>query len=165
MPLVAIAPTRIELPDLRLVGACSFANYFENGQQVLFGETWERLRQDTIDDSLRTNLNEWFGLELYPADFKQNRRWYYAACAAVKSLDVEYPSHLISRFIPAAEYVKFTVKGPVTEIAPAFRHIYDSWLPQAGVKLKGYYDLEYYDERFKGPCDAESMMDILLPLA
>jgi len=31
--------------------------------------------------------------------------------------------------------------------------------------LAGYYDMEAYDERFKGPCSPDSLMDILLPLA
>ena len=43
MALISIEPTTCKLPDLRLVGACSFANFFAGGQQVLFGETWERL--------------------------------------------------------------------------------------------------------------------------
>jgi predicted transcriptional regulator YdeE len=61
--------------------------------------------------------------------------------------------------------LKFTVDGPVTEVGTAFRFIYDQWLPKSGIKLAGYYDLEAYDERFTGPCNADSQMDILLPLA
>jgi predicted transcriptional regulator YdeE len=165
MGLISTEPTTLKLPDLKLVGACSFANFFNNGQQVLFGETWQRLHECKIDNELLANPKRSFALELYPPGFPKDHRWYYCACVEVKSFEAEYPPNLLFRYIPAAEYVKFTVKGPVTEVGPAFRQIYDHWLISAGVKLKGYYDLESYDERFKGPCDADSVMDILLPLA
>jgi AraC family transcriptional regulator len=164
MPLITTNPTEIELPDLRLVGACAFADFFA-GQQSLFGETWERLMRCPIPDKYRVQPHRSFGLELFPKNFPQDRRWYYCACDEVNTLEAPYPGDFISRFIPAARYLKFSVAGPVTEVAPAFRKIYEHWLPNAGVKLAGYYDLECYDERFKGPCNAESLMDILLPLA
>jgi AraC family transcriptional regulator len=164
MPLVSTEPTELELPDLKLVGTCTFADFF-NGKTELFGETWERFVQQPIEFDLRVDPDQHFGLELYPPEFSQNRTWYYCACCAVKSLDVKYPSSMMARFIPAARYLRFTVSGPVSELAPAFRYVYDQWLPKSGVKLAGYYDLEYYDERFKGPCEADSLIDILLPLA
>jgi predicted transcriptional regulator YdeE len=164
MPLVSEEPATCELPDLHLVGTCTYADFF-NGKMDLFGETWERFIQHPIDFNLRTNADEHFGLGLYPPEFPQNKTWYYFACCAVKSADVVYPASMVARFIPASRYLKFTVAGAVTELAPAFRFIYDQWLPKSGVKLAGYYDLEYYDERFKGPCDASSQIDVLLPLA
>lgn len=163
MPLVSTEPSEIELPELKLVGTCAFADFFD-GQMSLFGETWERLLKHQIDDSLRAHPNRSFGLELYPPEFPQDRRWYYCACVEVKDLAMPYPPSMVARFIPAALYLKFTVAGPVAEVAQAFRHIYDIWLPASGVKLAGYYDLEFYDERFKGPEAVDSEMDILLPL-
>jgi predicted transcriptional regulator YdeE len=164
MPLITTEPAEIALPDLKLVGACAFADFFDN-QRHLFGETWERLFHHLVAEENRAHPHRSIALELYPPEFPKDPRWYYLACVEVKDLAAEYPSSLVSRFIPAARYLKFTVAGPVTDVGPAFRQIYDQWLPNAGVKLAGYYDLEYYDERFKGPCDAGSQMDILLPLA
>ena len=69
----------------------------------------------------------------------------------MKIFEHEYPSNLMFRDSSRRrEYLKFTVEGPVTEVGPAFRQIYDSWLPTSGVKLTGYYDLEMYDERVQG---------------
>jgi AraC family transcriptional regulator len=165
MPLITTEPTEIELPDLKLVGTCTFCDFFSNNQQNLFGERWERFCHHPIPTEKRANPNRSFALELYPPEFPKDRRWYYMACVEVKDLADVYPSALMSRFIPAARYLKFTVGGPVTEVGPAFRKIYDEWLPKSTVKLAGYYDMEQYDERFKGPCEADSQMDILLPLA
>jgi AraC family transcriptional regulator len=165
MPLVSNDPTPWELPDLKLVGACTFANFFENNQHTLFPETWARLHQSKLDGEQLANPTRSFGLELYPPGFPKDHRWYYCACVEVKSFEITYPSNLLFRFIPAAKYLKFTVEGPVTEIGPSFRYIYQEWLPKAGVKLAGFYDLEMYDERFKNPSDPSSQVDILLPLA
>jgi predicted transcriptional regulator YdeE len=165
MPLVSEDPTFCELPDLKLVGPCAFGDFFSNNQQCLFGETWERLHQHMIPDELRIHHNRSFALELYPPEFPKDRRWYYCACVEVKTFETRYPSNMIARFIPAARYAKFTVAGPITEVGPTFRFLYDQWLPKSGIKLAGYYDMEAYDERFKGPCSPDSMMDILLPLA
>src|SRR5262245_15953473 len=129
MPLVSNEPTTFELPDLKLVGACTFADFFSNNQKYLFGETWERLCHHPIDNELRTHPNRSFALELYPPDFPKDRRWYYCACFEVKSFEARFPSNMVARFIPAAQYLKFTVAGPVTEVAPAFRQIYDHLLP------------------------------------
>jgi AraC family transcriptional regulator len=165
MPLISTEPTEIELPDLKLVGACTFCNFFADSQKNLFADTWERSCHQPIPNEKRANPNRSFALELYPPDFQKDRRWYYMACVEVKDLNETYPSSFVSRFIPAARYLKFTVQGPVTEVGPAFRTIYDELLPNSGRKIARYYDLEHYDERFKGPCDDSSQMDILIPLA
>lgn len=165
MPLVSNEPTTCELPDLKLVGACSFADFFAEGAHAMFPETWERLHQCQLDNELLANPKRSFGLELYPQKFPQDRRWYYFACVEVKTFEKVYPSNLLCRFFPAARYLKFTVDGPVCEIGPTFQYIYKTWLPNSGVKLAGYYDMEVYDERFKGPMATDSQIDILLPLA
>lgn len=165
MPLVSEDPTTCELPDLKLVGACTFADFFANGQQTLFGETWERFVSQSIPEQLLSNPGRWFGLELYPPEFPTARSWYYCACAEVKDFEAVFPPSMVARFIPAASYLKFTVAGAVTELAPAFRFIYDRWLPSSGIQLARYYDLEFYDERFQGACNENSLIDILVPLA
>jgi AraC family transcriptional regulator len=165
MPLVSTEPTAFQLPDLLLAGTCAFANFFSNNQWPLIGECWERLMHHVAEIPNRVHPERSFGLELFPPEFKHDRRWYYCACVEVASASVPLPSNLLCRFVPAAQYARFSVEGPVTEIAPAFRYIYDEWLPKSKVKLVGTYDLEMYGEEFKGPCDENSVTHILLPLA
>ncbi|MBE7463839.1 MAG: GyrI-like domain-containing protein [Planctomycetes bacterium] len=167
MPLLSNEPKRIELPDLRLVGACGFANFFEAeiGQQI--GGVWDRFFSHFAQiEKLKKESSGLFGLELYPPGFpKQEPRWYYMACAEVETLDAPQPSAFVSRFIPASAYACFTHRGTLDGLPKAFRTLYDEWLPASGVKLRGTHDLERYDDRFKGPADPESEVDILLPLA
>jgi predicted transcriptional regulator YdeE len=164
MPLVSTEPTRLELPDLKLVGTCAFADFFSNNQHTLFGETWERFLKHVGEVQNQAGTTRFFGMELYPQEFPADRRWYYLACVEVSDLAVPYPPNMVGRFIPAAEYLRFTIDGPVTEIGPAMRFICDQWLPKSNVKRNHSYDLEMYDERFKDPCDERSQMDILIPL-
>jgi predicted transcriptional regulator YdeE len=164
MPLVSTEPTRLKLPDLKLVGTCAFADFFSNNQHTLFGETWERFLKHIGEIKNRANPTQMFGIELYPQEFPTDRRWYYMAAVEVTDLASPQPRDMVARFIPAAEYLRFTVAGPVTEIGPAMRIICDQWLPKTNLK-RGHYDLEFYDERFKGSCDVNSQMDILIPLA
>ena len=164
MPLISLKPKSCELPDLRLVGVCSFANFFADEQWPLIGDTWERFSNCQAVIENRSSPDRCFGLELYPSAFSKDRRWYYMACTEVTHLDQAFPSDTICRFIPASSYVRFTVSGPVTEIAPAFRYIYDKWLPSSGVRISAAYDLELYDSRFVDPCSEDSMVDLLLPV-
>ena len=76
-----------------------------------------------------------------------------------------FPPNLLCRYIPAARYARSQVSGDVTELAPAFRYIYDEWKPKTDWKLAGTYDLELYGEEFKSPCDPQSVTHLLLPLA
>ena len=165
MPLLSTKPSECEFPDLMLAGACAFANFFSDSQWRLIGETWERLMHHIGEIPNRVHPEQNFGLELYPPEFKSDGRWYYCACVEVASFSVKLPANLLCRFVPAARYVKFSVKGTVTEIAPAFRYIYDEWLPKSKIKLAGTYDLELYGPEFKDPCDENSVTHILLPLA
>lgn len=165
MPLISTEPTPDELPDLMLAGTCSYADYFANDQMGLFGQTWERLMHHMHEVPNRVNAQRNFGMSMYPPEFPQDHRWYYCACVEVASLATRLPSNMLCRFVPAAKYLKFSVRGPVTDIAPAFRYVYEEWLPKANVTISGTYDLELYDVEFKDPCDPESVSHILLPLA
>jgi hypothetical protein len=49
--------------------------------------------------------------------------------------------------------------------SPTASAIPDPMATKVRYELADYYDVEAYDERFKGPCSPDSMMDILLPLA
>jgi AraC family transcriptional regulator len=164
MPLISKEPSTCELPDLLLAGACSFANFFANNQWSLLGETWDRLMKHVGEIPNRVHSERAYALELYPPEFCQDRRWYYCACVEVDSISTRLPTNLLCRYIPADRYAKFSVRGPVTELAPAFRYIYDEWMPNTTLKLACHYDLELYGEEFKGPCDPNSVTHLLLPL-
>ena len=119
MPLVSIEPDAVELPGLRLAGACSFANFFENNQWPLLGETWQRLTAHIEAIPNRVRPDRTFGLELYPPEFCTDRRWYYCACVEVEDFLTVFPTNLLCRYIPPARYARFRVAGDVRELAPA----------------------------------------------
>ncbi len=166
MPLVSTDPELTSLPALKLVGTVSFMNFFGDESSVrFFGETWERYHAELGRIQRRINPDRCFGLQLYPKNFPDDSRWYYGAVTEVETLDHPQESDFVSKYLPEAEYYKFTVRGPVTEIGLAFRKIYEEWLPKSGAKIAGTYDLECYDHRFTAPDSPDSETDILIPRA
>ncbi|WP_256760479.1 GyrI-like domain-containing protein [Cohnella sp. WQ 127256] len=66
---------------------------------------------------------------------------------------------------PAQRYAVFTHKGNIEQLGVTYELIYSKWLPFHGLEpIKGI-DFERYDERFIGPEDERSEMDIYIPVA
>lgn len=164
MPLVSEDPRTIELPDLRLVGTMSLVDFRENQDPAVFQETWARFSElgDTLSPH-RTNPERTFGLNLFPPTFPGDMRWYYGACVEVTTLEQDYPSSLLARYLPAASYHAFEVVGPASEIAPAYDRAWEILAGIHGGKPTCPVNLELYDQRFTGPDDPSARMDLLFP--
>jgi AraC family transcriptional regulator len=130
----------------------------------LFKRAWDRLGKRLCNIGNRVNEREAFGLELYGPEFHIERLWTYLAAVEVTSLE-GLPMDMVARKIPAATYAVFTVHGAIEAIGPAFRQIYDTWLPRSGYELRHPYDFELYDERFDIGAPDRSAMDIYIPVA
>src|SRR6185436_4882693 len=104
------------------------------------------------------------GVETYPTDFHTIRKWFYLAGIQVTTLDA-VPLALVGKILPANRYAVFSHEGTLPgRLCETFQSIYQQWLPQSGLKLAGAYDFERYDARFLGPLNAESVMEIYVPV-
>lgn len=61
-------------------------------------------------------------------------------------------------------YAKFTHRGNVEALLATYRYIWGVWFPQSGCALANREDFECYTERFRGPLDAESEIEIYFPV-
>lgn len=61
-------------------------------------------------------------------------------------------------------YAKFTHKGTVDTLIRTYHYIWGVWFPKSGFELAGRDDFECYTERFKGPDDDNSEIDIYFPV-
>lgn len=166
MGLVSEEPREITLPDLRLVGAAAWIDFREGEDAAAFPGVWERFYpQLPTLESARTNPGRLFGLNLFPPGFPGDRRWYYAACAEVDSLERDYSPAFVSRFVPAGTHLSFEVSGTSAEIAPAFDRAWQIVCERSGGAPSCSVNLELYDERFRGPEDPDSRMDLLFMTA
>jgi AraC family transcriptional regulator len=158
--LRAVQTRFIDKGEMLLAGVACYGE----PSKGLFKRAWGRLGKRFGHIGNRVNERECFGLELYGPEFHAERVWTYLAAVEVTSLE-ELPMDMVARKIPASTYAVFTVHGAIEAIGPAFRQIYDTWLPSSGYELRHPYDFELYDERFNLAEPDKSAMDIYVPVA
>lgn len=79
----------------------------------------------------------------------------------VSSFD-KLPAQMRAKSVPENEYSLFKYKGKIFQRPGALFHsTYREWLPNSGYTQSVPYDLERYDQRFKGPDSSESIFGIL----
>lgn len=149
-----------DIPEYKVVGLSTVLHISEVGQRIpplwqLMGEEWKGI-PNLVQPA------QSFGLGFYPFDFNSTKTFCYMACYAVSSLDV-IPEIMCAKVIPAGKHAVFTHKGSIAHAHETFGYIYGEWLPKSGYRMRGEYDFEFYDHRFKGMAE-DSELDIYLPV-
>jgi len=77
------------------------------------------------------------------------------------------PDGLVANTLPGGRFAVFTHKLASRdiggELTRTLGYIYGTWVPNSGAKLRAYYDLEVYDERFD-PATISGEVDIWVPV-
>ena len=72
---------------------------------------------------------------------------------------------MTKQIIPQGKFAKFTQKGGFKYIGLTYTYIFGTWLPKSGYKENNRNpDFEWYDERFIGPFDDNSIFDIYISI-
>lgn len=80
------------------------------------------------------------------------------------------PNGMIMKVIPASKYIVFTHKGAVISekgslLKDTYDYIYGKYIPNSNYELNGDFSFELFDSnRFNGPKDLESELDIYIPI-
>lgn len=89
----------------------------------------------------------------------------FTEVASVKVSRVEdLPEGMTSVTVPGGKYAVFTHKGKSMEIKNTYEYIWGKWIPSTDVEVDLRYDFELYDERFLGPENPDSEMEIYIPI-
>ncbi|MBW5448322.1 hypothetical protein GE107_19960 [Cohnella sp. CFH 77786] len=104
-----------------------------------------------------------YGLCLFGPDCEPGGPFDYMAAVGVSRAE-RVPEGMTAAKFPGGLYCVVTRQGVIDEIGQAFRHFREEWLPQSGYKSRSGVEFEYYDERYKGNHDPESVMDIWFPI-
>lgn len=165
MGLVSEQPREIELPELRLVGAMSLVDFRESQDSTVFSETWERFyaKAEALTQA-RTHAERTWGLNLFPGAFPGDLRWTYGACVEVDTLERDYAPEFVGRYLSAARYYSFEVVGAASEVAPSYDRAWAIVSELHGGTAACRVNLELYAERFLGPENPDSRMDLLFPI-
>lgn len=75
----------------------------------------------------------------------------------------DLPVELFVKVLPAAAYAQFTHRLADGDFGSAFQAVYD-WIESSDYAPAHRYDVQVYDERFKGPEDPDSVLEILVPV-
>ena len=97
------------------------------------------------------------------SDFHENTTYVYAIGKKVNEC-INIPEGMELITIPRSTYAIFQHKGTFHKFGLSYVYIYGSWLPRSGYKVSNVPDLEWYDDRFLGPYNDDSEIDIYISL-
>lgn len=110
------------------------------------------------------NPNVMYGLSTDPEHYNpETDQFEYFIGIEVSSVEA-LPEGMVHREIPKNQYVMFTFKGPSENAGQVHRYLYTQWLKDNNYRLSDLYNIEVYDERFKGPDSEHSLTDLYFPI-
>ena len=153
-----------------LVGMDFYGNLYEKAggwsEQNAIGQLWNRFNSFYAKkkDSIKHLVSE-SGYELW-VDFEgeeDQKDNYIFVGLEVDMLD-DLPLELVARILPESRYAVYTLKGDEIKSDWPSR-VVSQWLPEAVLEQSFTYIIEYYDsQRFKGLDNADSELDIYVPV-
>ncbi len=94
----------------------------------------------------------------------QNKTPRHCCLVAVEVTEIgAIPDECFVKVVPAAKYAVFTHQFKDGGYSQAFKLAYD-WLEDSDYSLAHHFDIQVYDENFKGAEDPDSWMKIYIPV-
>jgi predicted transcriptional regulator YdeE/catechol 2,3-dioxygenase-like lactoylglutathione lyase family enzyme len=139
---------------------------FDPGEQAKpsdneIGKLWHRFNERVPE--IGQVVGGAYGLSLFDNCEGIGKPFDYLASVGVSHIE-DVPDGMTSKSIPGGTYVVLTRKGTIDEIGEAYRYLHGQWLPASGYEPAGGAEFEYYDERYLGNFDPESVMELWLPI-
>lgn len=148
----ATKPAIVERPAFTVIG-------MEHDDKLgSISDLWVRYLPREHEITQRTENTVSYGLCIGNADDFR----YVAGVAVAPGAPV--PAGMTMVQVPAQRYAVFTHTGPVTEIVNTFGYVYEHGLEDNGLDKKTGIDFERYDEKFTGPMDPASQLDLYFPI-
>ncbi|WP_161785195.1 GyrI-like domain-containing protein [Brevibacillus borstelensis] len=155
----------LHFPNKRRAGAFCFAVGRADAATLASNRVpalWEEFLRRVNEIHDRTSPNISMGI----SEFSQNHldeEFVCMACVPVNRF-ASIPEGMVCKTIPTMQYVVVTHKGKLPTLGNAFDYIYTTWLPNSGYDLVEADDFEVYGERFLGPENEDSEVDIYIPI-
>lgn len=160
---ITMEPRIVKRDAVKLIGMM----YYGDNKNWEIPKIWEEFMPLTQKIPNGLPVQEAYGVCFYTESFSKSGLFYYMAAVPVSSLD-EIPMELVGKTLPATEYAVFTHKGPIVgssnTVKDTYAYVYGTWLPKSPYTNPYAYDLEFYDERYKGNADPDSEIDVYIPI-
>nr|WP_245368497.1 GyrI-like domain-containing protein [Paenibacillus silagei] len=155
---ISLVPAFVCLDNLHLVGM-SIPGV--NSDEV--GMLWRSFRQRVFEITRKPDTEDLF----YAVIELTGEQWEvtYTACVEAASEESTVPLGMAAKLLPAATYAVFTHKGTLARLNDTFQYIYETWLPQSGSVRTNAPEFARYDQRYLGPTNEDSVLDIYIPVS
>jgi len=152
-----IVPREAKLPDMIMVGV----QIIDSMEQEAYMKLWEEFFE--IDEKVPEATGDaYYGISFATRNAEGKDAWGYMVATQVKSVE-KLPEGLVSRKIPARNYIVFEHHGPVEKIGGLYEYIYGKYGQSGKHKLLYAESLERYDHRFKEGSE-DSLVEIWVPV-
>ena len=164
-------PKIIEMESLSLLGMNFYGDPFKNNnfweEENEIGHLWNRfnnyLKNNQKDFKRRVKTDVSLEIFIPSDDFATHGVFEVFVGVIVDQLNI-IPINCVAKKLPKCTYAVFTLKG--NKINSDWQNkIFSEWLPQSDYELHYNFNIQYYDNRFKGMDQlAKSEIDIYLPI-
>jgi len=149
-------PKIVDMPKKYLVGIVG------TGESVLdldIAGLWARFIEH--ENEIKRKI-EGVGYELHIEEETEPTMHFCLVGVAVEKIK-KLPLELFAKVIPAGEYAVFTHQFSEGDFGEAFKAVY-AWIDTSEYQPAFAFDIQCYDERYKGPADPASVIEIMVPV-
>lgn len=126
--------------------------------------TWEAMFPLVFGSMSMGNINSFLGLSTIDKNKAGEEAMIYEAGVGVNAKPNDLPKPLHYKKIPSGRYAKFVIKGPYSQIWPAFRDIFKTLAEDKKVQLRPEFCIENYINDPKVTPEAELLTELLVPI-
>lgn len=157
-------PKIVNMGEVKVVGI----QVVGSPQTGEFGRVWPQLFQRSKEIERKAVVaveeNVSYGVQSYDKELMKKGVWKYTAAVEIAE-GAATPEGMAQLTLPAYQYAVFEYRGAVgSKLGELFGYIYREWLPKSGYIVAAPFDFELYDQRFKGPLDESSILEIYVPV-
>ena len=132
----------------------------ENEGDIDIGSLWERFIAQ--GEEIQHQVNPDIGYELHIHIDEEPSRHISLIGVEVTILET-MPLEMVAMVVPGGTYARFTHLFKNGGYGDAFKTAY-AWIENSDYEPANPFDIQVYDERFNGPDDPESVLEILIPV-
>ncbi|MFD1019181.1 GyrI-like domain-containing protein [Thalassobacillus hwangdonensis] len=85
--------------------------------------------------------------------------------AGMPVIQSDIPKGMIQKEVPGGLYVMATHRGESRRMLETFDYLYFEWMAESGYRPLAQASFEMYDERFLGPDNPDSKIDLYIPVS
>lgn len=160
-----LKPEITMIPPTHILGMRFETSIDENNSVFM----WEQFNQQIITFN-DPQLSFCRRFEIYEVADSCCAQSFGANCSINAFIGIEYPAGaqndygLQAKELSEGKYAKFVHVGTVDTLLMTYQYIWSVWFPKSGYELAEQDDFECYTERFLGPNNPHSEIDIYFPI-